>query len=220
MQEEPAQEVSTYRLILVDTNCFLKLYQSPIRPFLGRAIGENRLVTMNAMIDEFMRNPRLQETYAWLAKTINADIALDDAILKVDAEKADEIKELMDSHAPYADALLADHCDKEQTKIKRSLSRSDLELLATAISLEALVATDEWPLRLVIDDLAAAPEEDGYNLGGLNSLDILAIFEKSGAISGEQRKDIVRGWLQFGEILPRDWRNSYLALFGEIAPTA
>jgi rRNA-processing protein FCF1 len=217
MHEESAQEASEPRLILVDTNCFLKLYQSPIRPFLGRVIGSHRLVTMNAMVNEFMRSERLQDIYAWLSSQIGADLKLEGAILELNDEQAKTVKENFDSHGSYASTLLEEYCAQEKTQLKRSLSRSDLELLATAISLETLVATDEWPLKLVIDDLASAPEE-GYNLGAINSVEVLGLFEKHGAISAEQRKQIVRSWLQYGEILPRDWRDVYQELFGEPGP--
>lgn len=217
-QDEEAPDDAPERVILLDTNCFLRLYHSPVRPFLGRVIGEYRLATIGTLVREFMNSPRLQDLYAWAANEFQQDIAVEGAVLELSDEVKAIVRENFESHEEYAQQLLDDHC-RQKNITPRSFSREDIELLATAITLETLIATDEWPLTFLINDLATAPE-GGYNIGAICTVDILRILEVNGAISAEQRIATVRSWMNYDEKLPRDWKAKYRLAFGEPPPYA
>ncbi|KAK43739.1 hypothetical protein BG58_30750 [Caballeronia jiangsuensis] len=100
----------------------------------------------------------------------------------------------------------------------RALSLRDLELLATAVHYEAVIATDEWPLAFVVDDLTV-DNDDNYMIKSITSLHVLHILECDGRLTSEERRDTVRSWLRESEKLPRDWTTIYRDLFNEGAPT-
>ena len=79
-----------------------------------------------------------------------------------------------------------------------------------------MLATDEWPLRLVAGQCEL---DDGSRARLFSSLDLLRLLEIAGAITPVQRRDIVRRWIREGEHLMRDWAQSYRALFNESPPT-
>jgi hypothetical protein len=204
--------------MLLDTNCFVRLYQSPVRPFLGREFAGYKLMTLTAMTVEFARSKRLQKLYAWLAKDLEHDLRAEDAVLVLSEDEKIEVENVIEDHEPYANFLLRAHFERERPEVRRSLSRADLELLATGIYFGTTIATDEWPLKLVVDDLASAPE-DGYSLNSMTSLHVLRVFEDAGVLSPEQRRETVKAWLRYAEQLKRDWRTTYRSLFHENAPT-
>ncbi|MES2040385.1 MAG: hypothetical protein V4495_21405 [Pseudomonadota bacterium] len=215
----PKLETQTFdcqpRLVLVDTNCFLRLYHSPVRPFLGEIVGGYKLLTLNTLIQEFHRSKRLQEFYAWLMPDIKAEDLSKVAIQTTIGENASIKQERID-HEGYVQSVISLHCQKENTSI-RSLSGRDLDLLATAIVMEAVVATDEWPLRLVVNDLMSVAGE--YEMGLFSSVDMLHLLEVDGKLTPDDRKMTIKSWLRYEEKLPREWREVYRRLFGEQPPS-
>ncbi|HDR8959869.1 hypothetical protein LGN06_21495 [Burkholderia vietnamiensis] len=202
------------RLLLVDTNCFLRIYHSPLRPFLGTDVGGYRILTLGSLLEEFRQSQRLDREYAWVA----ADLALEEAngalpdLPDHDREDvANEIRQLR----PYAKAFLERHCAREGIPPK-SLSSRDLELLATAAVFDAAIASDEWPLKLIVEDLTS---EDDYQIEIVTSLHVLHLLELAGRLDANERRNTVTSWLRCDEKLPRAWRELYRQLFGERAPT-
>ncbi|WP_161935337.1 hypothetical protein, partial [Burkholderia pseudomallei] len=198
----------------VDTNCFLRIYHSPLRPFLGTDVGGYRILTLGSLLEEFRQSQRLDREYAWVA----ADLALEEAngalpnLPDHDREDvANEIRQLR----PYAKAFLERHCAREGIPPK-SLSSRDLKLLATAAVFDAAIASDEWPLKLIVEDLTS---EDDYQIEIVTSLHVLHLLELAGRLDANERRNTVTSWLRCDEKLPRAWRELYRQLFGERAPT-
>jgi hypothetical protein len=94
-----------------------------------------------------------------------------------------------------------------------------LTLLAAAIVCKAIIATDEWPLRLVVGDLMTDPDEDGddYGIGLMSSLELLALLENQGFLTKDKRIVTVEAWQRHGKIFPKIGRPNTSA-FSENAP--
>lgn len=214
-KDQAAPSVET-RYVLVDTNCFLRLYQSPVLPFLGRTLGQYHLVTLPFLIDEFLKGKNLLNKYAWLEQTVRAEDISNIAISLTETAQQ-EVDDIVTSHSDYVNGVISDHCIQRQI-IVRQLSPEDCELLATAIVLGAIIATDEWPMDIAVTDLLSDPD-DNYQIEIFSSVHVLHLFESSSLITPEQRKATIKSWLQNDEKLRRDWRTVYQQLFGEFAPT-
>lgn len=214
--DEPGEQASDQpRVLLIDTNCFLRLYYSPLRPFLGVEVGEYKILTLATLIDEFRESERLMKEYAWLQE----DLAREDSANASVQLSEDDLKDVIFEKKqlrPYANSLLEKHCKKEGIGPK-NLSDRDVSLLASAAVLEAVIATDEWPLTLVIEDLLSVEGE--YEIQVITSLDVLHLLETNGMLTADDRKETVRSWQRCDEKLPRDWRNIYRRLFNEAPPT-
>ncbi|MDB5824752.1 MAG: hypothetical protein JWR21_3456 [Herminiimonas sp.] len=210
----PVQAVA--RIVLVDTNSFLRLYHSPVVPFLGQEAAGYRLLTLATLIDEFRSSPRLMNDYAWVAKAMTGE-DLQKAAVKLTAAESALVHAESKFQKQYANRILEAHCLDKNLKIVRSLSGRDVQLLATAIVLGAVIATDEWPLKFVVDDLMSV--EGDYDIDVISSLDVLKSLEADGRLSRAERISTVRSWLRFGECLPTKWREIYSQLFGEGAPS-
>ena len=205
---------SSSRIILVDTNCFLRLYQSSVRPLMGQDIGGYRLLTLEKLVDEFQNNPTLISSYPAVASGSKHD-ELTNSAIKLSGINKRKIKDSLKELAPYAKYFLESYCKQQNTEIIRRLSTPDLELLATTIIIKGIIATDEWPLRLVATDLMEDQEE--YKIGLFNSLKLLHLIEEDGKVSPEDRRKTVRSWILYKEKLLRNWREDYQRLFGEPA---
>lgn len=205
------------RIVLIDTNCFIKLYQSPVLPFFGETVDGRKLLTLTALINEFFSSRRLKQEYAWLQSTVKSEDR-DRIELRLTQNEKASVDAIMQEHRDYVDDVLDGYCQKQRVPISKRLSDCDLELLATAIEVKALIATDEWPLAVVVEDLMIEPEE-GYQIGILTSIDIIYMLEHVGTLSREQRIETIKSWLRGGEKLHRDWPLKYRKLFQEAAPT-
>lgn len=202
------------RLVLIDTNCFLRLYHSPVRPFMGEVIGNYKLMTLQSLIDEFYQSKRLQEIYAWATADIKAE-DVGKIALQLTQQEESEVRQEYDLHEVYVQDVIQRHCLAQNTTV-RSLSKRDLNLLATSIAKSAIIATDEWPLRLAIEDLIS--EEDEYEIAVISSLDILHLLEENKRLKPEERRETIISWIRYDEKLPRGWKRHYKQLFSESAP--
>jgi hypothetical protein len=211
------RSVDDPRIVLIDTNCFIRLYQSPVLPFFGEVVDGGKLLTLTTLIDEFFSSPRLKQVYAWLQSTVNGEDR-DKIELSLSVVEQASVGAIMQEHRDYVDDVLDGYCVEQGRQISKRLSDCDLQLLATAIEVKALIATDEWPLAVVVDDLMLEPEE-GYQIGILTSIDIIYMLEKVGKLSREDRIGTIKSWLRNDEKLPRDWRRKYRELFNDVAPT-
>lgn len=201
------------RFVFVDTNCFLRLYQSPVIPLLGQDIGGYRLLTLECLIDEFLGNPGLVKSYRWVTDKPVIDDLLR-AKLKLSGINQRRVQADRRQLKLFADSFLRDHSRKHNLVPPKSLSSRDLELLGTAIVLKGVVATDEWPLRLVCADLMEDPD---YQIGVMNSFDILSLLESHGKLCADDRRQTVDSWVRLREKLPGGWKDQYQSLFGEDA---
>lgn len=71
---------SPIRIIIIDTNCFLKLYQSSVRPLMGQDIGGYRLLTLEKLVAEFKNNKNLVSNYPSIASGPKHDELTNSAI--------------------------------------------------------------------------------------------------------------------------------------------
>lgn len=199
------------RIVLVDTNSFLRLYHSPVLPLMGQDIGGYRLLTLESLVDEFLNNPTLTMGYPSVASGPKHD-DLTKAKLKLRMASKNSVENEVKQLRPYAKSLLESYCNKLKINI-RSLSSRDLELLATTVELKGIMATDEWPLRLVAKDLME--DQDEYEIGICHSLELLQLLESNGKLTPEDRRKTVRSWILYREKLLRGWESEYQRLFGE-----
>ena len=183
------------KIVIVDTNCFIRLFHSSVKPIFGMDIGGYRLLTLGCLVDEYLLSPNLKSSFPWIAQEPRLS-ELKNSKLKLKASNKTATQNQIKSLKPYAKSLLTLHCNKQGIGVK-SLSKSDLELLATTVAISCIMATDEWPLRLVAKDLMEDPAE--YKIGLLNSLELLHILEINGKIDSEERRNTVDAWIRNSE---------------------
>ncbi len=179
-------------------------------PLMGIVVQNHQMFTLSGLIDEFIANPRLLAAYQWVAIAPKAD-DLRLGVLKLNAAQNRKIEEKKKELRPYVD-LFVNNCLQRRTIISR-LSNADLTLLATAVVLGAVIATDERALQLIVKDLREDPED--YPMDVVCSMDVLAMFEKEAMLTKEQRTNTVDTWIRLRERLPATWRADYKRNFGE-----
>lgn len=136
------------RLLIVDTNCYVRLYMSPVRPLLGSVVGGFKLMTLTELKLESSLRSNVRERFPWMgAADIQAD--LDGACLKLREPKKGKIEQLARLTRTSGIGILATHCASQGIQLVRELSLTDARALAAADVLDASLATDEWPLRHV-----------------------------------------------------------------------
>jgi hypothetical protein len=177
---------------------------------MGEDVGPWRLRTINELIDEFRRNPRLVKNFPWVATFPKAG-HLAAATLKITAKEKRDIDASTVMLRSYVDMFVA-NSKKRNVSITR-LSREDLNLLATAIVFKAAIATDERALQLIIRDLMEDPDE--YQIEVINSIEVLHLLETNSRLTPEERHTTVESWILLGERLHMNWRADYERVFGE-----
>ena len=142
---------------------------------------------------------------------------LQSAAIKLSTATKNQVKKRVSELKPIANNFLEDYCDKNNVEVFRQLSTCDTELLATAIATRATIATDEWPLRKVIEYLQD-DDDKAYAVGLMSSIEVICLLEQNGKITKTQRIETIQKWIDDGEKLLRGWRSRYAKLFGEPAP--
>ena len=212
---EPFEGKRELRFLLVDTNCFLRIYQSPLRPILGADVGGFSIRTLTDLVNEFRNGGRLQVEYAWANADIDAAVNAG-AVLVLNADQITAVQYELSFVKPFGNALLERYCTDRPKPISiKSLSTNDAKLIATAMVLEAVIATDEWPMTHVVADLI---QDDEREIEIWNSFDLLNLLETHDQITPEDRRNTVKSWMRNGEALPRNWEAQYRRLFNEPAP--
>jgi hypothetical protein len=207
----------THEIIIVDTNCFVRLYFSNLRPLLGVEVAGHKLVTIKELANETTSKSGLNIRHPWLA---GADIQteLNAAIL----ELSDFDDQQYDQDAEYyriqGDEFLARLCKERNLLEPRQLSTADAKALAIALACGYSLATDEWPLREFSQFVE--PDENGKCITILSSLDLLKLFQSSDQMSMDLIRSTVRGWILSDERLPYKWAARYQDLFNEPPPNA
>lgn len=207
------------RKILLDTNSFLRIYHSPVLPLMQQVVQGYQLLTLKELGKELFESRRLTNDYPWIARDPKAsDIKAGYLQLRgITSSRVEEEKKWI---RPYANATLDRYCAEKRIRPVKRLSVPDIALLASAVTIKAVIATDEWPLRLVVESLLEDPDEDGdaYDISLMSSLDILALLEAEGLLTVDARIQTVDAWMRRRENLLRGWQQDYERLFGMTAP--
>lgn len=201
---------SAPKKIIVDTNCYIRLYCSPVRPILGQEFGGYQLFTITELKLETDLNTDVIARNPWMA---NSDIQaeLSAACLKLREPKKSAIASNANVTRSMGNTILKKYCEVQKTQRIRTLSTADCAALATADVLDACLATDEWPLRLVAEKV---------DVQLFTSIGILHLMEKAGALTKATRFETVRTWCLTNESLHRNWQEEYTELFNEAPPNA
>jgi|TARA_B100001105_G_scaffold193316_1_gene157363 hypothetical protein len=197
-------------IVVVDTNCFIRLLFSPLRPVLGATFGGYLLMTLADLVGECGPGTEVAERHPWLLEP-DVQAELQKNCLKLREPKKTDMANLAKQFRSNGNSRLRKHCEAKKLKKIRELSRADVNALAAAQVLGGPLATDEWPLTMVANEQSDVPLV-------LTSVAIVHLIEKDGKISREQRIEVVANWVKHGEKLPDDWRDQYKALFGEEPP--
>lgn len=206
----PAHQPPT--LMVVDTNCFIRLLFSPLRPVLGSTFAGYKLMTLLELTVECGPGTSVTNRNPWLLdEAVQQELASN--CLKLRKPKSTKVQELTRHFRTQGNHLLRKYClDKNLDKV-RELSTADAQALAAAQVLQGALATDEWPLAFVAE--RASDVEQVFT-----SIDVLHLMESEGKIAGDQRVEVVSSWVKHGEKLPSNWEGRYRALFGEEPPNA
>lgn len=197
-------------LLVVDTNCFIRLLFSPLRPVLGSTFAGYRLVTLVELADEVGPGTEVVERNPWLLEPAVQE-ELQRNCLKLREPKKSAMLNEAKRLRSEGNTLLRKYCNDKNLDKVRELSAADAKALAAAQAVGGLLATDEWPLTFV-----AERASDVQTV--LTSVAVVHLMETDGKISREQRVAVVTGWVKSGEKLPKQWAQQYKQLFGEEPP--
>jgi len=197
-------------LLVVDSNCFIRLLFSPLRPVLGSTFAGYRLVTLAELADELGPGTEVVERNPWLL-----DPAVQEELVRNCLKFREPKKSAMFSEAKRlrseGNTLLRKYCTDQKLDKVRELSAADSKALAAAQVVKGHLATDEWPLAFVAE---RASEVETV----LTSVAVVHMMEGDGKITREQRIETVTGWVKSGEKLPRHWFQQYKSLYAEEPP--
>lgn len=204
------------KFVLVDTNCLVRVYFSPLKPILSRSASGYELKTLKALADEFKNIVQRRAEYAWLdAQEIHDEVDL--AVLELTKVQLGEIDQEASAIRRQGNGLLQQHCQKQGINL-RQLSLADAKVLAASLELSIAMATDEWPLRQVASVYGFY--DNGMPVELFSSVELIALLEKEGLLTREDRMRIYADWLKFGENLLKDSPQIYFRLFDEHPPNA
>ena len=198
--------------IIVDTNCYIRLYCSPVRPMMGSEFSGYQLFTITELKLETDLNTDVVARNPWMAN-VDIQTELASACLTLREPKKSKITKTANMTRKLGNSILQKYCSDKGTERPRTLSAADCLAFATADELDACLATDEWPLRLVAQNLG-----DGLEL--FTSVGILRLMESADSLTRADRVETVRSWCLTHEALHRDWKTEYRELFGEEPPDA
>ena|GEM_PF-1439905 len=204
------------KLVLVDTNCLIRMYFSPLRPVLSRPAVGYELKTLQTLADELKNIAIRRDEYAWLsAKDIQDDVDL--AVLPLTKAQIQAIDQEAAGIRRQGNGMLQAYCQSQGINL-RQLSAADARVLAAALELSIAMATDEWPLRHVASVYGCY--DDGTPVEMLSSVELIALLEEEGLLTREDRMRTYADWLKFGECLLRDSPRIYFKIFREYPPSA
>lgn len=203
------------RLVLVDTNCLVRIYFSPLRPILGRPVAGYELKTLDGLAKE-LKNLTKRADLAWLSDQVILK-EVDAATVPLTRLQRDSIKQDAIGIRDIGNAELYKAYQVKGLRERRTLSLDDAKALAACLELNAVLATDEWPLRLVSE---LYDYDDGKPVELLSSVELIELLERDELISREVRVKTYSDWLKNGEKLLKDSSEIYFRLFKESPPTA
>lgn len=200
-------------LVVVDTNCLVRLYFSPVRPLLARPVANHSLKTLDEMAEE-LRRLAAGERHAWLSEPVILD-EVNGAVIKLTRAQRRSIAAAAVDMRKTGDNILRAYCKKHKLRMLRNLSGVDAFALAAALELKAKLATDEWPLRMVAAQTDADDSVGRVPL--LSSVELLSFVEREGLCTREQSRTTYRNWANYQE-LTRDAPMLFKKLFEEEPP--
>jgi rRNA maturation endonuclease Nob1 len=156
------------KLVVVDTNCLVRVYFSPLRPILARPVAGYELKTLAELADELKELAKGHDM-AWLSdKGLQQEV--DGAVIELTKAQKRIIRDDAPAIRRYGDGELHKYCIAQRSRNGRTLSMTDAKALATALELRAALATDEWPLRHVADFY---DDDDGNPVELFSSVELL-----------------------------------------------
>ena len=177
---------------------------------MGHEFGGYQLFTITELKLETDLNTDVIARNQWMANAdIQAELAA--ACLKIREPKKTAIAKVATTTRKMGNMLLRQYCEDQKTERLRTLSAPDCAALATADVLDASLATDEWPLRLVAEN---------SEIELFTSVGLLRLMESAGKLTRDARIETVRSWCLTNEALHRDWKTEYRELFGADPPDA
>ena len=203
------------KLVVVDTNCLVRIYFSSLRPLLGQPASGYVLNTLAELAAE-LRGLAKSDELAWLSDPgIQKDVAA--GLVELSRKQKETIRDDARGIRDFSDGVLRKHCEANKTVRIRALSLADAKALAATLELQAALATDEWALRHIAD---LYDGDDGNPVELFSSVELLRLLEKEGLLSREERIQTYRGWLRDGANLLKGSNQRYFELFDEAPPTA
>jgi hypothetical protein len=203
------------RLVLVDTNCLVRIYFSPLRPILGRPVAGYELKTLDGLAKE-LKNLAKRADLAWLSNQVILK-EVDAAIVPLTRLQRNAINQDALDIQKVGNATLYKDFKDRKLRAPRALSMADAKALAACLELNAALATDEWPLRLVSE---LYDYDNGEPVVLLSSVELIELLERDGLISRDVRVKTYSDWLKNGTSLLRESPEIYFRLFNEAPPTA
>lgn len=196
--------------LVVDTNCFIRLLFSPLRPVLGSTVAGYKLVTIVELANELGPGTEVVERNPWLLdRQVQEELAGN--CLKFREPKKSAMLAEAKRLRTEGNSLLRRYCIERNLEVVRQLSAADAKALAAAQIVGGLLASDEWPLAFVADRASDVPSV-------LTSVAVVHLMESDCKITRAQRLEAVSGWVKNGEKLPQHWSQQYQELFGERPP--
>lgn len=201
------------RLVLVDTCSLVRLYYSDLKPVAGRTVASKHILTLDRLAKEVVGLAKSDE-YAWLNVERLAEVNA--SVHKLTQAKEISIDARRKRDQSNWQIALDAHCQATACGL-RKLSINDGFALAAVIEFEAILVTDEWPLKWVAENF---DYDNGTPIESLLSVDILALYEANGVIDAGDRRKTYHSWRAFGESLHKNSDKQYRAHFGEAPPNA
>jgi predicted nucleic acid-binding protein len=203
------------KIIIVDTNCLVRLYFSPLRPILNRSVAGYQFRTLKELSDEIVKLSA-GSRHAWLSEAaIQADVLT--AHVALSHSQAASVNTHVRTVRRAGDQMLRRHCVDTNRKVMRSLSLADARALTTAIEVGAALATDDWPLRHVARRIDC--DDDGNSTELFSTVELIYLIELEGLIDRATRISTMAAWKRSGEVLNPEAEETYRALFQEDPPS-
>lgn len=203
------------KLVVIDTNCLVRIYFSPLRPILSRVVAGYELKTLEELAKE-LKNLAYRAELAWLGDEVILK-EVDAATIPLTGLQRDVIKQDAHGIQKYGDSILRKEYEDRKIRTPRKLSLNDAKALAASLELNAALATDEWPLRLIASHYKY---DNGQSVERLSSVELIELLEREDLITREIRVKTYSDWLKNGEALLRESPEIYRRLFNEAPPTA
>lgn len=182
--------------ILLDTNAYFRLAQS-VRPLLNAPFGKKKhvLYVLKEMQQEYERNPRLTNQFAWIN---SPDYVANRGrpLIVTSAEKI-EIKRASEFILDYV------------RSVHPGVSRIDAICLAYGEQLSIPVVTDDEEMREAAAD---------YGIQTLKTVELLKIMLDCNHIEMAKVREIGAYW-KYMKDMPKAFKADYRKLFGEEPPT-
>lgn len=205
------------KLIVVDTNCLVRIYFSDLRPILGKPVSGYTLKTLSGLAQELKNLASRRGDLYWLTSPI-IQTEVEAAAIQLTRAQTKAVDDGARGIQQFGNGELLRYCQSQQIIKIRALHRNDAKALSAALELGAALATDEWPLRYVADLYDG--DDEGNPLQLFSSVELIELLEREGQITRAERIKIYADWLRNGESLLRETPEIYQRLFNEKAPTA